>query len=243
MPSIVAGSGYLQSNARTPKGSATRAQLIEATISCLAERGYAGTSTAAICTEAQLTAGALFGHYPNKLALLADTVQTLVRQTVDELSPVIDAATRAAQAAAKRGRPVSGRPRRTARLPGDLASGIDNIPAMFRRPTLQALLELRVAARTEPLLARGFANGVEAFERLGREGGSGEVMGREAARVVVMMMHSLWRFIEGSAITVASLRAAGSTSEVQWEERAFIIEARRLCEFWLGEIAERAVLP
>lgn len=64
------------SSARRSQGErrdATIARLVDATIACLATRGYAATSTAAICAEAGVSQGALFRHFPTRQALLVAT--------------------------------------------------------------------------------------------------------------------------------------------------------------------------
>ncbi len=53
----------------------TRSALLEATVSCLATRGYAATSTAAVSAEAGVSQGALFRHFPTRRALLVATAE------------------------------------------------------------------------------------------------------------------------------------------------------------------------
>ncbi|MCP2679920.1 TetR/AcrR family transcriptional regulator [Maricaulaceae bacterium NA33B04] len=59
---------------------ATRLKLIEATLDCLTERGYASTSTHEVAKRAGVTRGALNHHYANKAELIADAAAHLVRQ-------------------------------------------------------------------------------------------------------------------------------------------------------------------
>ena len=49
--------------------------LLDATVTCLTERGYAATSTAAVCAEAGVSQGALFRHFPTRQALLVATAE------------------------------------------------------------------------------------------------------------------------------------------------------------------------
>jgi AcrR family transcriptional regulator len=56
--------------------------LLDATVTCLAERGYAGTSTAAVCAEAGVSQGALFRHFPTRQALLAATAEHVATRQV-----------------------------------------------------------------------------------------------------------------------------------------------------------------
>ena len=57
---------------QTVRGAATRRLLLDSTTQCLVERGFGGASTTAICGQAGLTAGALFGQFPSKSALLVE---------------------------------------------------------------------------------------------------------------------------------------------------------------------------
>ncbi|WP_158272040.1 TetR/AcrR family transcriptional regulator [Marinicauda salina] len=59
---------------------ATRLRLVEATLDCLTERGYASTSTHEVAKRAGVTRGALNHHYENKAELIADAAAHLVRQ-------------------------------------------------------------------------------------------------------------------------------------------------------------------
>ena len=53
----------------TTRGDRTRAKLIEATLSVVAEVGYAKTSTRAIATKAKVAEGTLYRHFPDKMSL------------------------------------------------------------------------------------------------------------------------------------------------------------------------------
>ncbi|MEQ6901663.1 TetR family transcriptional regulator [Nocardioides sp. YIM 152588] len=62
---------------------ATINALLEATVVCLAERGYAGTSTSAICARAGVSQGALFRHFPTRQALLVATADLASRRNIE----------------------------------------------------------------------------------------------------------------------------------------------------------------
>ena len=53
----------------TTRGDRTRAKLIKATLSVVAEVGYAKTSTRAIDTKAKVAEGTLYRHFPDKMSL------------------------------------------------------------------------------------------------------------------------------------------------------------------------------
>lgn len=57
--------------------------LLDATVTCLAHRGYAGTSTAAVCAEAGVSQGALFRHFPTRQDLLVATAEHVATRQVE----------------------------------------------------------------------------------------------------------------------------------------------------------------
>jgi AcrR family transcriptional regulator len=57
--------------------SATRAALLEATLACLSELGFAHTTTTEVTRRAGVSQGALFKHFPSKSALLAAAAEEL----------------------------------------------------------------------------------------------------------------------------------------------------------------------
>ena len=133
---------------RTPqeeRSRATRQRLLEATVDCLVECGWAGTTTTVIVERAGVSRGAQLHHYPTKSELVMAAVDHVGRARVAE---VRDAATRL--------RP--GRQRTKAVL--------DMLADFFTGPLFVAALELWVAARTDETM-RAAVSDLEA--RLGRE--------------------------------------------------------------------------
>ncbi len=121
-----------------------RARLMDATVECLVERGFGGTSTTLISERAGVSRGAQLHHFPNKNALVVAAVEHLTAVRGAEL----------AAAAAKV--PAAHRTRDVLRMLGD----------HFASPVFIAALELWVAARSDPDLL----NAVEPLERtVGRE--------------------------------------------------------------------------
>jgi AcrR family transcriptional regulator len=110
----------------------TRRGLLDATVTCVVELGYAGTTTTEVCRLAGVSQGALFRHFPTKGALLA--------AAVDDLFPRI----------------LDGFRERAAALPagGDRpAAVVDLLFDAYDRPELRAAVELYVASRTDADLA------------------------------------------------------------------------------------------
>jgi len=122
-----------------------RARLLEATVECLVERGFSGTSTTLVSERAGVSRGAQLHHFPTKNALVVAAVEHLTEVRGAEL------------AAAARTLP-SGRRRTRAVL--------QMLGDHFTSPVFTAALELWVAARTDPALLEAVA---PLEQRVGRE--------------------------------------------------------------------------
>ncbi|WP_243060566.1 TetR/AcrR family transcriptional regulator [Nocardioides sp. SR21] len=108
-----------------------RARLLEATVDCLVERGFAGTSTTLVSERAGVSRGAQLHHFPTKNDLVVAAVEHLAAKRAEAL--VADAAK------------LPGGPRHTRAVLQMLADH-------FTGPVFSAALELWVAARTDPTL-------------------------------------------------------------------------------------------
>jgi AcrR family transcriptional regulator len=62
----------------------TRAALLDATIECLVEDGYAGTTTTRIVERAGVSRGAQVHHFPTKAELVAEAVRHLAERRAEE---------------------------------------------------------------------------------------------------------------------------------------------------------------
>lgn len=69
---------------------ATISRLLTATATCLDIRGYSATTTAAICAEAGVSQGALFRHFPTRMALLVATAEQVAEQNVAAFRALVD---------------------------------------------------------------------------------------------------------------------------------------------------------
>jgi len=126
--------------ARVPQSERTRAmrsRLLEATIECLVEHGWSGTSTTLVSQRAGVSRGAQLHHFPTK--------NDLVLAAVDHL-----AATRQAEMVeCTAGLPTGHRRCRAV---------LDVLGELFTGPLFLAALELWVAARTDPTLRDAVAD-------------------------------------------------------------------------------------
>ena len=110
---------------------AMRARLLEATVDCLVERGFSGTSTTLVSERAGVSRGAQLHHFPTKNALVVAAVEHLTE-------------VRGADLAAAAERLPTGK-RRTRAVLQMLADH-------FTGPVFTAALELWVAARSDETL-------------------------------------------------------------------------------------------
>src|SRR3954449_2997046 len=73
---------------RVPQEERTRlmrARLLEATVECLVERGFAGTSTTLVSERAGVSRGAQLHHFPTKNDLVVAAVEHLAERRGAEL--------------------------------------------------------------------------------------------------------------------------------------------------------------
>ncbi|MBE7324636.1 TetR family transcriptional regulator [Nocardioides sp. Y6] len=111
---------------------AMRARLLEATVECLVEHGFSGTSTTLVSQRAGVSRGAQLHHFPTKNDLVVAAVAHIADTRAGELA--------AALADAPTGE------RRTRAV-------LELLAEHFTSPIFAAALELWVAARTDPTLA------------------------------------------------------------------------------------------
>jgi AcrR family transcriptional regulator len=131
--------------------AAMRHRLLEATVDCLYEQGYAGTTTTAVAERAGVSRGAQLHHFPTKAELVATSVEYVMERRLEEFKASMTS------------------------LPETdnlFEAVILNLWDAFKGRTFYAWLELLVAARTDPALqetvstiARAYQGQVEATFR------------------------------------------------------------------------------
>ena len=115
------------------RSATTRALLLDATIDCLHQLGYAGTTTTEIADRAGVSRGAQLHHFPTKQELVGTAVSWVLDRRLDEFK------------------------RAWAELPKDTdraSAAIDLLWNATSGPAFYAWLELLVAARTDPSLRK-----------------------------------------------------------------------------------------
>jgi AcrR family transcriptional regulator len=115
------------------RSSAMRERLLDATVACLVEYGYSGTTVSRIAERAGVTRGAQVHHYRTK----EDLVVASIRHLAEELAKQVIAE---APRLSKGSDPVG--------------AALDMLWRLHRGPIFAATVELWVAARTDPELAK-----------------------------------------------------------------------------------------
>lgn len=123
--------GVITHRTQAERSERTRAQLFEATIECLLDLGYAGTSLNEICKRAGLTRGAQQHHFATKAEMMAHALEYLVTKLRDQVMDDVH---------------------QLADDPDRVAKGVDLLWKSFSGTLSTAAMELWVAARTDPEL-------------------------------------------------------------------------------------------
>ena len=118
---------------QTERSEAMRARLVDATLQCLVDVGYAGTTVSRIVETARVSRGAPVHHFPSKAALIEAAAEQLVRRFYILFGKMIQAVDTADD-----------------RVSNLVQTGWK---LLLTAPEVTALLELLVASRHEPELA------------------------------------------------------------------------------------------
>jgi AcrR family transcriptional regulator len=125
------GSATRKHRTQAERSERTRELLLDATIECLVELGYARTTVQEICQRAGLSRGAQQHHFTTKAELMTSALEHLFKRLSDEiLSGELPAG------------------------PERVEAGIDLLWRAYSGTLSTAAVELWVAARTDPELRR-----------------------------------------------------------------------------------------
>lgn len=129
----VTGRRHRHSGRRTQeqRRARTQARLLDATMECLAELGWSGTSTTEVARRAGVSRGAQQHHYPTKMLLVAAALEHLLERR------------RLAYERAFADLPAERR---------NIEGALDLLWESFRQAPSLALMELAMAARTDESL-------------------------------------------------------------------------------------------
>lgn len=173
MPAVAA---TRRSNAE--RSAETQHRLLDATIECLIERGWVGTSTTEIVRRAGVSRGAQVHHFPSKDDLVLAAVEHLLARRIREFQ-----ATFADMPAAQQ----------------SPAAAIHLLYDHCFRATFEPWLELAVAARTDPALhdrfvqleSRFFDSALATFTGLFADAAADPTWARVALRLTFAMLDGL----------------------------------------------------
>jgi len=121
-----------QRRTQEERSTATRERLLNATVDCLIEYGYTGTTVARIAERAGVTRGAQVHHYPTKADLVLAALRHLATKQVEQSLAELPRLTRANDV---------------------IGATLDMLWRVHKGPIFVAIVELWVAARTDPELA------------------------------------------------------------------------------------------
>jgi AcrR family transcriptional regulator len=141
-----------QRRTQEERSASTRTRLLDATIECLIDLGYARTTTTEVAERAGLSRGAQLHHFPTKADLVIEAVAHLASRRAEEMRAERDG---------------------LALADNRVEAVLDLIWSSFSGPLFYAAMELWIAARTDPDLHKilyRFERGVgRAMLQLGEE--------------------------------------------------------------------------
>jgi AcrR family transcriptional regulator len=174
---------------RVPRGpnaerrAATRAKIMEAAVRCLAESGYAATSTPLVARLAKVSRGSLLHQFPTKIDLMLAVAK--------HASDVRIATVRAYLAAY----PTQ---------PERFLQGVDAVWASLQTQEAIALMEVTIAARSDPELAARypeFAGDLDAALHRARERMAKALGAIDRAQEIEAIAHLTRAALEGLAMS------------------------------------------
>ena len=178
------------------RSATTRQALLDATIACLVEDGYANTTTSRVAERAGLSRGAHLHHFQTRQALLAAAMEHLAERRGEQLLAA------AADLPAGRER---------------LGQGLDLLWSSYASPLYQAALDLWTHARTDPELRERLEPVERELDRqtmLVSRRLFGELAERPGFEHVIEMAHATMR---GLAL-LDTLHPGGGRNRRQWPD-------------------------
>ncbi|MBL3734977.1 TetR/AcrR family transcriptional regulator [Mycobacteroides abscessus] len=185
------------------RSAAMRARLLEATIDCLVEFGYAGTTTSRIASRAGATRGALIHHFQSKSELMAESVRHLAFKRTQAVLEELMAMDQSVD---------------------PIERYLDVLWRIHQRPLFIAVVELLIAARTEPDLRvhldqfeKMVLHNLSALNVLGDD----DVGSPKERRDLGLLAMDIIR-----GLLVSSLTASQETRDRRWSRAKHMLELR-----------------
>lgn len=180
-----------------------RARLLEATIDCLVEFGYAGTTTSRIASRAGATRGALIHHFQSKSELMAESVRHLAFKRTQAVLEELMAMDQSVD---------------------PIERYLDVLWRIHQGPLFIAVVELLIAARTEPDLRvhldqfeKMVLHDLSALNVLGDD----DVGSPKERRDLGLLAMDIIR-----GLLVSSLTASQETRDRRWSRAKHMLELR-----------------
>ncbi|SKZ75080.1 TetR family transcriptional regulator [Mycobacteroides abscessus subsp. abscessus] len=180
-----------------------RARLLEATIDCLVEFGYSGTTTSRIASRAGATRGALIHHFQSKSELMAESVRHLAFKRTQAVLEELMAMDQSAD---------------------PIERYLDVLWRIHQGPLFIAVVELLIAARTEPDLRvhldqfeKMVLHNLSALNVLGDD----DVGSPKERRDLGLLAMDIIR-----GLLVSSLTASQETRDCRWSRAKHMLELR-----------------
>jgi AcrR family transcriptional regulator len=160
------------------RSASTQARLLDATIECLVERGWAGTSTTEVVRRAGVSRGAQVHHFPTKEDLVLAAIEHLLERRTREFEETF------------------------ANLPPDQRSPANAMRLLHNHwfgDTFAAWLELLTATRSDPAMharfvefeQRSFEHRLESFKRMFPDAAADDGFARVALRLSFALLDGM----------------------------------------------------
>ncbi|TLH65662.1 TetR/AcrR family transcriptional regulator [Mycolicibacterium aubagnense] len=125
--------GQAKRRTQAERSAVMRARLLDATVECLVKYGYSGTTTSRVAEMAGVTRGAQVHHFGSKEDLVVAAIEHLAQQRTRAAMSDLD---------------------RLHTSPDPIGAALEFLWEAHQGPMFTASLELWVASRTDPILAR-----------------------------------------------------------------------------------------
>ncbi len=210
------------------RSAATRTRVLDATVASLLEKGHAATTLAEVQQRAGLARGTLLHHFPTRAALMVAVVEEVAARRLGVLGERAGAA--AGASAHERTGPQTG-PQTDPRTGWDAA--VDLVQADLADPVFLAVLELWVAARTDPDL-RSVLGPVERRVFATVHATVAGVVGDEDPRVATLVQFTV-DLLTGAAMTRLVDPGGSAQARVveRWRRALPVLLGRADADTWL----------
>jgi AcrR family transcriptional regulator len=200
------------------RSAQTRSKLIEATIECLIEHGYGGTTTLAVCRRAGVSHGSLLHHFGTRDVLLGAALEAVYARLRDRVVPRLEA------------------------LPDGAArveATVELMWSAFGAREFKAVLELWMAAANQPELSWAVWPEARAFDA-GNAPLAEQLFPEIAARVPDFHVYIglLFQTLQGMGLVHATLPADSEGAQLRTRVRALL--TRILTDVFAGNAREQA---